>query len=92
MFGAKIRKNVYPCKPQFYHIKAGCKGVYITRTCYHDGVQYYNASLKVSSPSVKVQNFATIFYHLKSLIVFVSVCLECLFLCVEFSHLKLRST
>ena len=26
-FRAKIRKNVYPCKPQFYYIKVGCKGV-----------------------------------------------------------------
>ena len=37
-FRAKIRKKkTYPCKPQFYHIKVGCKGVYITRTCYPDG-------------------------------------------------------
>ena len=36
-FGAKIRKNVYLCKPQFFYIKGGCKGVYITRTCLHDG-------------------------------------------------------
>ena len=36
-FRAKIRKNVYPCKPQFYYIKVGCKGVYITWTCFHDG-------------------------------------------------------
>ena len=35
-FRAEIRKNVYPCKPQFYYIKVGCKGVYISRTCYHD--------------------------------------------------------
>ena len=28
----KIGKNVYPCKPQFYCIKVGCKGVNITRT------------------------------------------------------------
>ena len=35
-FRAKIRKNEYPCKPQFYYIKVGCKGVFITRTCYHD--------------------------------------------------------
>ena len=35
-FGAKIRKNVYPCKPQFYYIKVGCKGVFITRTCFRD--------------------------------------------------------
>ena len=25
-FRAKIRKNVYPCTPQFYFIKVGCKG------------------------------------------------------------------
>ena len=35
-FRAKIRINVYPCKPQFYYIKVGCKGVYITRTCFRD--------------------------------------------------------
>ena len=35
-FGAKIRKNVYPCKPQFYYIKVRCKGVFITRTCFRD--------------------------------------------------------
>ena len=33
-FGSNIRKNVYPCKPQFYYIKVGCKGVFITRTCF----------------------------------------------------------
>ena len=32
----KQDKNGYPCKPQFYLIKVGCKGVYITRTVYHD--------------------------------------------------------
>ena len=35
-FRAEIRKNVYPCKPQFFYIKVGCKGVYISRTCYPD--------------------------------------------------------
>ena len=34
MFRAKIRKNVYPCKPQFYYIRVGCKRVYSTRTDY----------------------------------------------------------
>ena len=28
--------NVYPYKPQFYYIKVGCKGLYITWTCLHD--------------------------------------------------------
>ena len=42
-FRAKIRKNVYPCTPQFHYIKVGCKGVFITRTCLHDGF-YLNIS------------------------------------------------
>ena len=25
-FRAKIRKNEYPCTPQFHYIKVGCKG------------------------------------------------------------------
>ena len=36
-FRAKIRKKrIPPVKPQFYYIKVGCKGVFITRTCYPD--------------------------------------------------------
>ena len=35
-FGAKVRKNVYPCKSQFYYIKVGCKGVFVTRICFCD--------------------------------------------------------
>ena len=30
-------EKVYPCKPQFYYIKVGCKGVFVTRTCFRDG-------------------------------------------------------
>ena len=33
-FRAKKENNEYPCKPQFYYIKVGCKGVLNTRTCY----------------------------------------------------------
>ena len=36
MFWSKIKKKVYPCKPQFYYIKVGCKGVFVTRTCFLD--------------------------------------------------------
>ena len=37
MFWSKNKKkNVYPCKPQFYYIKVECKGVFVTRTCFHD--------------------------------------------------------
>ena len=35
-FRAKIRKDVYPCTPQFHYIKVGCKEVFITRTRFHD--------------------------------------------------------
>ena len=31
MFWSKNKKKVYPCKPQFYYIKVGCKGVFVTR-------------------------------------------------------------
>ena len=30
------KNNVYPCKPQFYHIKVGYKGVIIIQVCFRD--------------------------------------------------------
>ena len=38
MFWSKNKKKVYPCKPQFYYIKVGCKEVFVTRTCFRDVV------------------------------------------------------
>ena len=39
MFRSKLNtKKVYPCKPQLYCIKVGCKGVFVTRTCFRDDV------------------------------------------------------
>ena len=38
----KIRKKLYPCAPQVYYIKVGCKRIYITRTCYPDGRKRLN--------------------------------------------------
>ena len=35
-FRAKISKNVYLCTSQFYFTKVGCKGVFVTRTCFRD--------------------------------------------------------
>ena len=32
----KYENLVYPCKTHFYYMKVGCKGVLVTRTCYHD--------------------------------------------------------
>ena len=35
--GSKNKKIMnIPCKPQFYYIKVGFKGVYIARACYED--------------------------------------------------------
>ena len=31
------KNNVYPCKPQFYYIKVGLKGVKIILVCFRDG-------------------------------------------------------
>ena len=36
MFQSKNKNNVYPCKPQFYYIKVGFKGIKIMLTCFHD--------------------------------------------------------
>ena len=37
MFLSRNKKNnVYPCKPQFYYIKAGFKGVKIIYACFRD--------------------------------------------------------
>ena len=38
MFLSRNKKNnVYPCKPQFYWIKVGFKGVKIIMACFRDG-------------------------------------------------------
>ena len=46
-FRAKIRKNVYPGKPQFYYLKVGCKGVFVTRTCFHDVLSVIKKMVKL---------------------------------------------
>ena len=35
------KNNVYPCKPQFYYIKVGFKGVKIIKACFRDGWQIF---------------------------------------------------
>ena len=37
MFLSSYKKNnVYPCKPEFYYIKVGFKGVNIIQACFRD--------------------------------------------------------
>ena len=52
-FRAKIRENVYPGKPQFYYIKVGCKGVFVTRICFHDEVNLCFSMLYKVVPNEK---------------------------------------
>ena len=41
MFLSRNKKNnVYPCKPQFYYIKVGFKGVKIIQVCFRDGLSF----------------------------------------------------
>ena len=54
MFWSKNKKKVYTCKPQFYYIKVGCKGVFVTRTCFrvtfaHPGHWYNTSNVDYSS-------------------------------------------
>ena len=42
MFSSKNKKNnVYPCKPQFYYIKVGFKGVKIIQACFRHEIKIY---------------------------------------------------
>ena len=52
-FRAKIRDNVYPCKPQFYYLRMGCEGVQITQVCYHD--KQHDQGLDKFCPAGKFQ-------------------------------------
>ena len=65
----KIRKNVNSYKPQFYYIKVGCKGFFVTRTCFRD-VCRKNCRQKVGSEKILIQvnfsyyiNFSILFLH-----------------------------
>ena len=52
MFSSRNKKNnVYPCKPQFYYIKVGFKGVKIIQICFRDEI---NVTLK---QLIKVNSF-----------------------------------
>ena len=40
MFLSRNKKNnAYPCKPQFYYIKVGFKGVNIIQVCFRDALE-----------------------------------------------------
>ena len=41
MFGAKIREIGIPLQTPVFYIKVGFKGVYMSRTCFPDGVGFF---------------------------------------------------
>ena len=51
LFQSWGHNKVYPCKPQFYYIKVGCKGVFITRTCLHDVLDIETTEILLFEPS-----------------------------------------
>ena len=42
-----MKNNVYPCKPQFYYIKVGLKGVKIIKACFRDEQTQYTTDYVV---------------------------------------------
>ena len=73
MFLSKSKKTkVYPCKPQFYYIKVGLKGVNIIQVCFRDETyplrkHAYSNILKISPP--KTESFpikVLIFFHISA--------------------------
>ena len=68
-FSRNKENNVYPCKPQFYYIKVGFKGVQIIQVCFRDGFTFFHVFF-VSKGNffrlllyifVKFQNFSAFF-------------------------------
>ena len=73
-FRAKIRKNVYPCKPQFYYIKVGCKGLFITRTGFHDDLGKNLQIVHCRCFDHKNENIT--FFTLKSSVIITVYCMD----------------
>ena len=55
MFLSRNKKiNVYPCKPQFYYIKVGFKGVKTILACFRDETLSYRKEYPVHSQKMYV--------------------------------------
>ena len=50
------KNNVYPCKPQFYYIKVGFKGVKIISACLRDELHVITMHLQISLVSYHSDN------------------------------------
>ena len=55
MFFNRNKENkVYPCKPQFYYIKVGLKGVKIIQACFRDAYVSIKNITRVKGPDILV--------------------------------------
>ena len=63
-FRAKIENNEYPCKPQFYYIKVGCKGVSIHGRVILMTGGFYKAQTTMTS-STNQRNFTDHVHDIK---------------------------
>ena len=43
VFNRNKNNNVCPCKPQFYNIKVGFKGVKIIKVCFRDANDFHHS-------------------------------------------------
>ena len=60
MFLSRNKKsNVYPCKPKFYYIKVGLKGVKIIQVCFHDvmGTHVFMEKIKKKKKSYEYPTY-----------------------------------
>ena len=56
VFETNKTNNVYPCKPPFYYIKMGFKGVKIIKACFRDEVQSSSTIHKSQEKELFIQN------------------------------------
>ena len=57
MFLSRDKKNnVYPCKPHFYYIKVGFKGVKIIKACFLYGLYFHISVYALKYPSLALSN------------------------------------
>ena len=86
-FGAKNKKkNVYPCKPQFYYIKVGCKGAFVSRTCFRDGLFL---SETVTKATCKIRNSSFRNFRFRVLFIKFSSTMQCIH--AQYHHMYVYS-
>ena len=55
------KNNVYPCKPQFYYIKVGFKGVKIIQACFRDDKNLFSLQTHKICSEICIYKCKTLF-------------------------------